>query len=95
MKPSGAVIDAAMLDAKLAELSRRLKRIETKRPASLKALAADEDLRDILARNLEVAIQGCIDIALHLCASLAVRGNYRSADLSAPDRSVAQALCAN
>lgn len=69
MKPSGAGIDAAMLDAKLAELSRRLKRIEAKRPTSLKALAADEDLRDILARNLEVAIQGCIDIALHLCAS--------------------------
>ena len=69
MKPAGARIDTAMLDAKLAELSRRLKRIEAKRPASLKTLAADEDLRDILARNLEVAIQGCIDIALHLCAA--------------------------
>lgn len=58
-----------MLDAKLGELSRRLKRIELKRPASFKALAADEDLQDILARNLEVAIQNCIDIALHLCAA--------------------------
>jgi uncharacterized protein YutE (UPF0331/DUF86 family) len=61
--------DAAVLDAKLAELSRRLKRIEAKRPSSLKALSADEDLQDILARNLEVSIQNCVDIALHLCAA--------------------------
>ena len=66
---AGGRVDAAVLDAKLAELSRRLKRIETKRPASLKALAADEDLQDILARNLEVSIQNCIDIAYHLCAA--------------------------
>lgn len=62
-------VDVAVLDAKLAELSRRLKRIESKRPASLKALAADEDLQDILARNLEITIQNCIDIAYHLCAA--------------------------
>ena len=64
--------DAAVLDAKLRELSRRLKRIESKRPASAKALAADEDLQDIVARNLEVAIQNCMDIALHLCAAYGV-----------------------
>ena len=62
-------MDAVVLDARLAELSRRLKRIAAKRPAGLKALAADEDLQDILARNLEVAIQNCIDIAYHLCAA--------------------------
>ena len=61
--------DNAVLDAKLAELSRRLKRIEAKQPSGVKALAADEDLQDILARNLELAIQGCIDIAYHLCAA--------------------------
>ena len=69
MKPARGNVDAAVLDAKLVELSRRLMRIEFKRPASLKALSADEDLQDILARNLEVAIQNCIDIALHLCAA--------------------------
>ena len=69
MKAARGQVDAAVLDAKLAELSRRLKRIEAKRPASLRALAADEDLQDILARNLEVSIQNCIDIALHLCAA--------------------------
>jgi uncharacterized protein YutE (UPF0331/DUF86 family) len=61
--------DLAVLDAKLRELSRRLKRIESKRPAGARALASDEDLQDILARNLEVAIQNCMDIAFHLCAA--------------------------
>ena len=64
-----APVDAAVIDAKLRELSRRLRRVEAKQPASLKQLAADEDLQDILARNLEVAIQTCIDIAFHLCGA--------------------------
>jgi uncharacterized protein YutE (UPF0331/DUF86 family) len=61
-----APVDSAIIDARLRELSRRLRRIESRRPPSVKALAADEDLQDILARNLEVAIQTCIDIAFHL-----------------------------
>ena len=70
MKTAARVnVDTAVLDAKLAELSRRLKRIDAKRPAGIKALSADEDLQDILARNLELSIQGCIDIAYHLCAA--------------------------
>lgn len=62
-------ISPGVLEAKLRELSRRLKRIDAKRPSSIKALAADEDLQDILARNLEVSIQTCIDIAFHLCVA--------------------------
>ena len=62
-----APVDSSVTDAKLRELSRRLRRVAAKRPASIKTLAADEDLQDILARNLEVAIQTCIDIAFHLC----------------------------
>lgn len=64
-----AAVDTEVIDARLRELSRRLRRIEARQPASLKALAADEDLQDILARNLEVAIQTCIDIAFHLCGA--------------------------
>lgn len=66
MKPA---YDAEVLDARLRELSRRLKRVEAKRPASAAALAKDEDLQDILSRNLSLAIQTCIDIASHLCAA--------------------------
>lgn len=69
MNAARGALDVAVLDAKLTELSRRLKRIKAKQPANLKALTADEDLQDILARNLEVAIQNCIDIAYHLCAA--------------------------
>lgn len=73
MKPAApGKADPDVLDARLRELSRRLKRLEARRPASAKALAADEDLQDIVARNLEVAIQTCIDIALHLCAAQGV-----------------------
>lgn len=62
-------LDAEVVDARLRELSRRLRRVAARRPASVKALAADEDLQDILARNLEVAIQTCVDIAYHLCGA--------------------------
>ncbi len=67
--PPIAPLDTEVIDARLRELSRRLRRVEARRPASVKALAADEDLQDILARNLEVAIQTCIDIAYHLCGA--------------------------
>jgi uncharacterized protein YutE (UPF0331/DUF86 family) len=65
-------MDSAVIDAKLRELSRRLRRVEVKKPASVKQLAADEDLQDILTRNLELAIQTCIDIAFHLCGARGV-----------------------
>ncbi len=64
-----SAIDTDVVDARLRELSRRLRRIEAKRPASARRLAGDEDLQDILARNLSLAIQTCIDIAFHLCAA--------------------------
>ena len=62
-------IDAIVLEARLHELSCRLRRIAARRPRTARALAADEDLQDILARNLEVAIQTCAEIAFHLCAA--------------------------
>lgn len=65
-------IDSEVVDARLHELSRRLQRVASKRPASLKLLAADEDLQDILARNLTLAIQVSIDIAFHVCAARGV-----------------------
>ena len=65
-------IDAEVVDAKLRELSRRLRRVAAKRPSSARALARDEDLQDIVARNLSLAIQACIDVAYHLCAAQGV-----------------------
>ena len=62
-------VDTDVLDARLRELSRRLRRVAAKKPVSIKALATDEDMQDILTRNLELAIQSCIDIAFHLCGA--------------------------
>ena len=67
--PVSAQLDTEVIDARLRELSRRLRRVAARRPASARALAANEDLQDILARNLEVAIQTCVDIAYHLCGA--------------------------
>lgn len=67
-----APVDSGVIDAKLRELSRRLRRVEAKRPASVKQLATDEDLQDILTRNLELGIQTCIDIAFHICGTRGV-----------------------
>lgn len=64
-----APLDTAVIEARLRELSRRLRRIAAKKPASVKQLAADEDLQDILSRNLELAIQACVDIAAHVCGA--------------------------
>ncbi|HSH07166.1 MAG TPA: DUF86 domain-containing protein [Burkholderiales bacterium] len=65
-------VDAEVLDARLRELSRRLKRLAAKKPASLRRLLDDEDLQDIIARNLELAIRACIDVAMHLCGAYGV-----------------------
>lgn len=62
-------IDVDVVDARLRELSHRLQRVAAKKPGSLKLLATDEDLQDILARNLTLAIQAALDIAYHLCAA--------------------------
>jgi uncharacterized protein YutE (UPF0331/DUF86 family) len=67
--PAAAQIDTEVIDARLRELSRRLRRVAARQPESARQLASDEDLQDILARNLEVAIQTCIDIAYHLCGA--------------------------
>jgi uncharacterized protein YutE (UPF0331/DUF86 family) len=67
--PAAGRLDTEVVDARLRELSRRLRRVAARRPASARQLAADEDLQDILARNLEVAIQTCIDVAFHLCGA--------------------------
>jgi uncharacterized protein YutE (UPF0331/DUF86 family) len=62
-------LDAAVIDARLRELSRRLARVEKRKPLSARRLALDEDLQDIVARNLELAIQACVDIAVHVCGA--------------------------
>ena len=65
-------IDHTVVDVKLRDLAHRLRRVGEKKPASAKTLASDDDLQDILARNLTLAIQVSIDIAFHVCAARGV-----------------------
>jgi len=57
---------------KLESLRRCLQRVQDKTPASAKLLAADHDLQDIIALNLERAIQTSVDIGLHMISDLEV-----------------------
>ena len=59
-------MDPVILAEKLESLRRCVERVETKRPASAKALRENADLQDILTLNLTRAVQLCVDIASHV-----------------------------
>ena len=61
--------DRDVLRSRLDRLSDYLRRIDEKRPQSLNELMADRDVQDILAKNIESAVQVCLDIAAHVCAA--------------------------
>lgn len=56
-------MDASVSLAKLDSLRRCLRRIESRRPATLAGLLDDLDAQDIISLNLERAIQQCVDLA--------------------------------
>lgn len=61
-------MDRRLIEEKLEALRQCVGRIEAKRPATVKILAADPDLQDIVALNLTRAVQLCVDIAAHIIA---------------------------
>ncbi len=63
-------MDRDIISRKLDSLARCVRRIETKRPATVEKLVADIDLQDILSVNLERAVQICVDIGAHVLADL-------------------------
>jgi len=56
-------MNADIVAEKLESLGRCLERLRSKKPASLEALETDLDLQDIVAINIERAVQLCVDIA--------------------------------
>ncbi|MGH8672768.1 MAG: type VII toxin-antitoxin system HepT family RNase toxin [Burkholderiales bacterium] len=64
-------IDRDVLRSRLDRLGHYLRRIEEKRPSSLSELVFSHDLQDILTKNIESAVQVCLDIAMHVCAARA------------------------
>jgi uncharacterized protein YutE (UPF0331/DUF86 family) len=57
---------------KLESLRRCLQRVQDKTPACSELLAGDYDLQDIIALNLERAIQTSVDIGLHIISDLEI-----------------------
>ena len=61
-------MDSELVTTKLESLARCVDRIRAKTPPDLETLRHDVDTQDILAVNLERAVQICLDIALHTIA---------------------------
>ncbi len=65
-------MDRLIVERKLEALRSCVARLHAKRPATLEALRADEDLQDVLVLNLSRAVQLCVDLAAHWLSTLAV-----------------------
>jgi len=61
--------DADLIASKLHELADRVARIRSHCPRDAAALVADRDAADLVAFNLQLAVQSCLDLARHLIAS--------------------------
>ena len=59
-------MDKELVLAKLERLRRCVERVEAKTPPSADILKKDVDRQDIIAVNLERAIQQCADIGMHI-----------------------------
>lgn len=60
------MVDQAVIQTQASFLQRALDRLKERQPASFEAFQGDMDLQDIVLHNLQVAIQGCIDMASHV-----------------------------
>src|SRR6266568_9381038 len=59
-------MDKDVINRKLESLRRCIARITSKMPITPEALRSNYDLQDIIALNLERAVQICVDIAAHV-----------------------------
>ncbi len=61
-------MDRPLIEAKLESLRRCVERLSGKTPSSAEELIRNPDLQDIIALNLQRAVQLCVDLAAHLIA---------------------------
>ena len=62
------MVDVDLLADKLRELDERIARVRARRTSTVEALAVDRDAFEIVAFNLMLAVQCCVDISLHVIA---------------------------
>ena len=73
-------MDRDIVQAKLESLRRCVERIADKTPSSSDQLAHDPDLQDIIALNLQRAVQLCVDLAAHVIADTDTKAPATMAD---------------
>ncbi|MEO7862933.1 MAG: HepT-like ribonuclease domain-containing protein [Nitrospirales bacterium] len=66
-------MDRSLVEAKLESLRRCVERIAAKTPSAADQLAQNPDLQDIIALNLQRAVQLSVDLASHLIAETDAR----------------------
>jgi len=62
------MVNRSLVLKKIAHVRHNLSRVRKKSSISLKTLKTDIDAQDIILHNLQLAIQGCIDIGAHVLA---------------------------
>jgi uncharacterized protein YutE (UPF0331/DUF86 family) len=92
-------MDKDVINRKLESLRRCLARITSKLPITRDELRSNYDLQDIIALNLERAVQICVDIAAHVMSqteapppSTMAEGFARLAELQAIPSPLAESL---
>jgi uncharacterized protein YutE (UPF0331/DUF86 family) len=92
-------MDKDVINRKLESLRRCIARITSKLPITQDALRSNYDLQDIIALNLERAVQICVDIAAHVLSqtetpppSTMAEGFARLAELQAIPSPLAESL---
>ena len=70
------MVNPLIVSAKILHINESLSRIKEKRGIPFDDFAKDRDSQDIVLFNLQIAIQGCIDIASHIVSD----NNWKVAD---------------
>ena len=60
------MVDESIVAAKLAELNRLIDRVREVTPPTSEVFLADQTAQELVAFNLQLAVQTCIDIAAHV-----------------------------
>ena len=60
------MVDASLILRKISRVRNNLSRLREKEKISLKSFKENLDIQDIVLHNLQLAIQGCIDIGSHI-----------------------------
>lgn len=62
------MVNTTVVLNKIAQIHQRLSRLKNKKDISIETLRNDIDTQDIVLHNLQLAIQGCVDIGSHIIA---------------------------